>query len=355
MLKFSVTILTLFFTGYALLASAQDVGTASSSINLNISSDNLDYYLLQAFAAEQPQKRLRLNHIGLTAIQDETGFIVSSLLDGYPAHVAGLRSGDRLEKVNGIPFHPLWSFNSQEDMTDGFIPNRTAHRIEFDRNGTQQSISIVPVFENLYDSYRSATLNSAQEINSGNKVIGYLKLWSVSRSTNDLISFKRVIDSLSHCDGLILDLRDSYGFINAEHLDRFFPSRNSYFDLTSAISGVWSAGTTSRLSDDYYGKAIVVIQNKGTRGGMELFGYQLSKLQRAISLGENTEGRLGNITVDNLNNEVSYQADAYTTVDGLLIESVGLAPEQRVAFSLDESRAVDPQLEAAVSTLLTIM
>ena len=183
MLRIAATFLSLLFCSYVLPVSAQDDDTSNSPIEVNIEKDRLEYYLLQAFNAGQAEHRLSLNHIGLTTAQDETGFIVSGVLDGYPAQLAGLRPGDRLEEVDGTPFHPLWSFNSQQELPNSFRPDRTVHQIGFERNGTLQTVSIVPVFENLYDSYRSATLNSAQEISSGNKVIGYLKLWSASRST----------------------------------------------------------------------------------------------------------------------------------------------------------------------------
>jgi len=353
--RIAATFLLVLLGFHALSVLAQDESSTISLIEQNISGDSHDYFLYQSVGAHKPELRLRLNHIGLITIQDNQGFIVSSVLDGYPAQLAGLRSGDRIETVDDSPFHPLWSFNSQSEIAEGFIPNRSAHQIEFDRNGTRQTVLIVSVFENLYDSYRSATINSIQEFNSGNKVIGYLKLWNVSRSTNDLITFNSLIESLSHCDGLILDLRDGYGFIGSEHLDQFFPSRNSYFKFRSEVTEVWRAEQTARQSNDYYGRAMVVIQNKGTRGGLELFSHQLAKLQRVVRLGENTAGRLGAVLVNRDNNELRYQADADATVDELKLENVGLTPEQQVEFTLNESRATDPQFEAAVSTLMAIM
>jgi C-terminal processing protease CtpA/Prc len=355
MSKVSAVLLALLTCTVHLSTSAQQENTGDTVTEISIDKDSLDYYLLQAVSANKPQQRLKLNHIGLITISDDQGFIVSSVLDGYPAQAVGLRAGDRIDTVDDSPFHPLWSFNSQSENAEGFLPNDSMHKIEFDRNGMKQTVSIVSVFENLYDSYRSATLNSRQEFNSGNKVIGYLKLWSVSRSTNDLITFKSLIDSLSHCDGLILDLRDGYGFIEAEHLDQFFPSRTSYFDFRSEVSEVWRTEQAARQSDDYYGKAMVVIQNKGTRSGLELFSYQLATLQRVVSLGEQTAGSLGTLLVDSRNNDLRYQADVETAVDELNIETEGLAPEQQIEFTLDESLATDPQFEAAVSTLMAIM
>jgi len=355
MSKISALLLVLLLCTVHLPTSAQQENTGATVTEIRISRDSLDYYLLQAVHTNRPQQRLKLNHIGLITIEADQGFIVSSVLDGYPAQMAGLRPGDRIETVDDSPFHPVWSFNSEAESATGFLPNSTAHSINFNRNGSQQTVSIVSVFENLYDAYRSATLNSVQEFSSGNKIIGYLKLWSVSRSTNDLITFRSLIDSLSHCDGLILDLRDGYGFIGAEHLDQFFPSRNSYFDIRNATSDLWRPNSASRQNNDYFGKAMVVIQNNGTRAGMELFGYQLAKLQRVESLGENTAGNLGSVVVNNQDNGLSYQGNTDTSVDELRFEAAGLTPEQEVGFSLDESPATDPQLEAAVSTLMAIM
>ena len=353
MAKTTLIALTLLLLSVALPASPQDAQLETSG-SVAINPDSHEYYLLQAFNATTSQQRLPLNHIGLLTLEVNDGYIVSGVLDGYPAHLAGLRAGDRMTTVNGETFHPIWSFNSREQAPAGLIADKTEYQIKFTRNGDDQAVTLTPVFENLYDAYRTATLSSRQEFSSGNKIIGYIKLWSLSRSTGDLVTFRRLVESLSHCDGLIIDIRDSYGFVTAAHLDQFFPSRNSYFEFNNINEETWNSRQALGQFDDYYGNPMVIIQNRETRGGMELFSYQLSKLQRVITLGTESAGKLGAIAGDS-SSQLSYHANPDATVDGLILENTGSSPEQTVPYSLDESTATDPFFEAAILTLMAII
>ena len=74
-----------------------------------------------------------------------------------------------------------------------------------------------------------------------------------------------------------------------------------------------------------------------------------------VTLGDYTAGNLGAITLASTSSELSYLAPMGVTVSGVAVETVGLVPEQSVDFSLDESRASDPQFDAAVSTLMASM
>jgi C-terminal processing protease CtpA/Prc len=140
-----------------------------------------------------------------------------------------------------------------------------------------------------------------------------------------------------------------------QHLDEFFPSRNSYFSVEGALSKLWKPSVDLRTNIDYYGMPLAVLQNHGTRGGMELFAYQLAKLQRVVSIGVSTAGQLGSYVLDTSSNEFIYQSDAGSTIDNIEFEATGVSPEQIEAFGLNQSSATDPQFEAAFMTLMGII
>jgi C-terminal processing protease CtpA/Prc len=75
---------------------------------------DLDYYLVQAFAASTAEQRHQLNHIGIRVQANAQAYIVTAVLEGYPAHAAGIQRGDRLISVNKQPYHPVTSFNYTE-------------------------------------------------------------------------------------------------------------------------------------------------------------------------------------------------------------------------------------------------
>lgn len=327
------------------LAAAQD------SEDANISADTLEFYLIQAFHAATTKDRLALNHIGIEALAADEGFLVTASLEGYPAHQAGIERGDRIMRVDGEPFHPVFSFNNEASRPDEFIPTATAHQLEFERAGETNTVEIVPVFENLYDSYRSATLNSVQEFSVGNKTIGYIRFWGLSRSTSDLFTLERTMRNFRDSDGMIIDLRNSYGFLSSKHLDMFVRNGRGEFEVSDA-SNQHAAITQNFPSSATrtFTRPIVVLVNSQTRGGAELFAYGLAKPGRITTLGENTAGKIGSYTLDG--STLHYSPADQILIDGRRFESTGVVPNDLIPFPFTESRRSDPQFETTVDILL---
>ena len=268
------------------------------------SAPEFDYYLKQAFDTSRVEDRSALRHIGIEGLQTDQGYLVSAVLESYPAHQADLRRGDIILSVDGEPFHPIESFDLKEDRL------RFTYMLRVQRGQQMLEINISPVLENLYDSYRTATLNSVLEFSAGNKVIGYFHLWGLSRNTGDLLAFEQAVRSLDHCDGIILDLRDSYGYADDLHASTFLPQS---------------------LSDEAYRKPVALLINQRTRNGGESLTAKLDSLERIISIGETTSGESPDLN------------------------GTGYSPEEELLFPLSEVRRDDPQFETAVEILLGII
>ena len=322
------------------------------SVEQNIALDSQAYFLLQSFHSNRPKT---LNHLGLIAEPGADGYRVSAVLDGFPAQQAGLRRGDLLISIDGIPFHPVLNLNPQAGDGEPAIEITREIELEYNRNGSVITASMQPVHGSLFDAYQTATLASVQQFSNGNKLVGYVKLWSLDRSTNGIQWFNQLLDSLAHCDGLVLDLRDSYGFIDANHIDRFLSSRNNLFELTGANSDLWQPQQAQRASTPRYGRAMAIIQNRGTRGGLELFSYQLARLQRVVSVGETTSGKAGQVSYNEDNGSLTYLPRPDMLIDGYQLEANGFDANIQTSYPLDESLAVDPQLDAAVLALMEII
>ena len=331
---------------------------AQTTTEFGIDSSQLRYYLLQAFEASNSSQRLALNHIGIQTLLLDDTYIASAVLEGYPAHSAGINRGDRLLTVNGESFHPLYSFNGSAGDELEFSALASRYEIEIERNGDSQILTIEPVFENLFDSYRTATVNSIQQFSAGNKIVGYVRFWGLSRTTNDLTSYRNIIDQLALCDGLIFDLRDASGFLDIALLDLLFPSRSSFLKA----EGIGNERSTlnfraPRLTDDYYQKPIAVLLNETTRGGAELLAYQLAKLERVITVGEATAGRIGNyrlIANDGIPNYL-YEPANDVMIDGHTFEATGVKVDQLVPYPVEQTTRTDPQFEAALRALTGII
>ena len=214
---------------------------------------------------------------------------------------------------------------------------------------------MTPVFENLYDSFRSANSASLQQFSAGNKIIGYLHLWGLSRSSHDLILTKLLIQELAQCDGIILDLRDSYGFLDLEHLQVLL-TNYSKIDITDSSGWLTSINNTaSSISGNPYRRPLAILINERTRGGPEILAYEISKLERIVSLGSATPGRIGSYEQAGDSGAFNYQPADSTRIDGQRFEDIGLQPESVLEWPLSEIRRDDPQFGAAVTLLLGII
>ena len=317
--------------------------------------DDLDFYLWQAFQAATPEQRLPLNHIGVQLVQRAGDYQVAAVLDGYPAHGAGIRRGDIVEAVDGEPYHPVFTFNGSGSTPASFAPRREEYRLTLRRAGGPVEVTLTPVFENLYDSYRSAILNSVQEFAAGNKVIGYVRLWGLSRASQDLTVFRRIMDELSHCDGIVLDLRSSLGYLDLLHLDMVFPDRRRY-PLLEDDNGIIPIPGSPAPDPDLrpYRRPLAVLINETTRAGAELYAYQLGKLQRVTLLGSPSAGLLGRFRFEEEGERplLRYQPATGLAIDRLILEGSGVTPATVVPDPIELGDSGDRQFEFAVNILM---
>ena len=338
------------------------VAQAQSDNRPALADSQLDYYLAQAFQAKSAQQRIALNHIGIQVQAADGAYLVTASLEDYPAQLAGIERGDRIIAVNGEPFHPVYSFNqpntSAAAANSRFLANDSEYEIEISRNETTRVVRLRPVYENLFDSYRTATSNSVQVFSTGNKTVGYVRFWALSRATADIVSMQEIMQQLEGSDGLIFDLRDSFGYLGASHLDLFVPSRRSYFVTTGTANDHGDLQAKGINSDgDYYQKPIAILLNSATRGGPELFAYQLAKMRRIVLLGEKTPGEIGEFVAESSGEDelLRYSPANGVLIDGSNFESVGVEPEQAVAYPFEQTTRTDPQFETALSFLLEII
>ena len=308
----------------------------------------LDYYLQQALNAASAQQRFPLNHIGIQVVAESRGYRIAAVLEDYPAQLAGLYRGDLIESADGEAFHPVYSFNPAALAPDRFRADPTPKTLTVIRGDNELQIEVTPVFENLFDSYRSATLASIQQFPSGNKMVGYVRLWVLSRNSNDLLSYQQLFAELEGSDGLILDLRDSTGFLGVEQLDLVY--RGSA-DLFTGFSAGPVQGQLLPPAQPYR-NPIALLINGRTRGGAELFAFQLDRLARVVTLGESTAGEIGEWRGDETG--LNYNPVS-TDIDGEQFEGVGHAPENELPYPVSQAGRVDPQFQTAMELLMGII
>lgn len=345
------------------LTLAAAVLLAQAAVSQSLGPGELDYYLQQALQAERPEARQALNHIGIQGQPVADGFLVTAVLEDYPAHRAGLYRGDVITRADGAPFHPVFSFNNRDQAPDALQRDPKSVFLQLRRDAAELEVTVSPVFENLLDSYRTATLNSVQQFPSGNKTVGYLRLWVLSRSSADLITYQQLFGELRGSDGIILDLRDSVGFIDPAQPQLLYRGdANRYrLDLATGSGGAipdWlaiPARPAPISSVDPYRNPVALLINDRSRGGAELLAYQLDKLNRVITLGGSTAGQLGDWISGADGGSLDYRPADGLRVDGQALEGQGHSPERNVPFPRRQTGRIDPQFQAAMDLLMGII
>lgn len=323
----------------------------------SLQPDELDYYLQQALTAKSASDRHALNHIGIQGRSEAQGYRVTAVLETYPAQLAGLYRGDLILSAGGDPFHPVFSFNESSNAPANFAPRPDTVLLTIRRGYSELELSVRPVFENLFDSYRSASLRSVQQFPSGNKTIGYLRLWLLSRNSNDLISYQQLFRELQGTDGIILDVRDATGFLDREHLRLVYRGDSNLFAGFSADSSL-AISTRLTAASDAYRNPVALLVNDRTRAGAELFAYQLDKSSRVITLGETTAGQIGAwqaLANQRADEPVLNYVPGHSQIDGESFEGTGHAPESIQAYPVTQPGRIDPQFQAAMDMLMGII
>lgn len=340
-------------------ATAKNIYDLTPLINkfldrLNIShtqfynDQSLDFYLFRSMFGTHDIAKPAVNHIGAQYTRSEGHYVIREIMSGYPAERVGLRRGDLLLKANDVSFHPYRSFN----------PDSANVRLTIQRNGRIEQFVVSAIRENPNQSLNKAILNSAQIFRNGDRRIGYVRLWSGTHPTN-LEAFRKVVlNDLSNSDAIILDLRGGFGGAWYEYLDVFFADRSSYFKFSIINRNeVTQHNAAPQKNDQYFLGPMVVLVNEGTRSGKEALAYQFKKSNRALLVGTTTKGAFtaGEGIFNGRDKPYFlYLATAEYRLDGNKIEGVGIRPDVRVDYDLNESSSSDPQLKAAVEAAIDL-
>ena len=350
-----------------------------------ITEDQLAFYRLRSFAAPGAEARLPINHLGIEGEwTSDGGYRITAALESYPAHEAELRRGDVIETMNGEAFHPVFSLNPalRRGASEAVAAWSEPVTLGYRRGEQGFETRVTPVFETLFDSYRTATANSVLRLAAGNKIIGYVRLWALSRSTGDLLQLKQLVAALADTDGIVLDLRNSAGYLHSLHIDLFRASRSDYLQIASMSADTQPSVQHLLLTEPRdselgaYRRPVAILIDSSTRGSAALLAHQLGKLARITTVGTTTSAQFGfyELGRDALEGtspnkesqknatreEAIAQAYRYVPadellVDGIMLEGRGVEPERANDYPFAQTSRVDPQFQLAVDILMGVI
>jgi carboxyl-terminal processing protease len=333
-----------------------------------------------------------------TRIVDGRHF-VDAVLEGSPADRAGLRYGDEVVAVDGMPYNPVAAFRGKVGTTTTLTIRRHAG-VE----PQQMPVEVVPVHP--VKAFGEATVASARVIERGGKRIGYVHIWASAEEA----SFKKALSRLDPQNIALERLAGTGVKLNPGEYRRIFeegrqrsnvaastPTPNVRIvmqaptvpvemprpidflivDMRGKIGGnivvahqllatldvqsYWGGDVSRGRPGDFSGMVlpsttyrgrVALLINGDTRSAGEIMAYGFKRSGFGPVLGTNTAGAVSSGSTFAMPGDLLlYVAVSSHEVDGRRLEGVGVAPDHLVERPLPYAAGADPVLEAALDLL----
>jgi carboxyl-terminal processing protease len=273
-----------------------------------------------------------------TEADDQGRTFVTGVIEGAPAHQAGVLLGDEIVSADGRPFRPVGSFR-------GKVGSPVSLQIRRSSGAAPIAISVSPADLHPNDMFLRGLKESARVIVTENAKIGYVHVWSyashrMQSALEDLMSDGPLKDA----DALVWDLRGGWGGAQPQYLDLFNPRAP-----TMKITG--RNGETGFV-DVKWRKPVAALINEGTRSGKEVLAYGFKEYRLGELVGHRTEGAVLAATAFLIGDDgLLLLAVEDVLVDGQRLEGVGVTPTIEVPFDSRYAAGSDPQLDRALQLL----
>ncbi len=285
----------------------------------------------------------------ITASDDNKILIVSPIED-TPAEKAGLKTGDKIIRINGTDF-------SADEMDEAVklmkgMPGTSVNLtiLREDKNGIKETSEVVVNREKI----KIKTIKPAMLENN----IGYIRITTFDLQTAD--DFNKAYNDLKSqgMKGLVIDLRFNPGGII-----------DATVDITDKFlgEGIITYTKTKAGEMDYYksdGKAdeipLVLLVNSGSASASEIMSGALKDTKRATLIGTKTFGKGIVQRVQKFGSDgegIKMTISEYFTPNGINIHGIGIEPDIEIELPEDavgygsEYYDTDVQLQKAVEVI----
>ncbi|HVY11587.1 MAG TPA: S41 family peptidase [Mycobacteriales bacterium] len=274
------------------------------------------YYEPSQFARFQQTLSGSYSGVGLWVRRTTSGVLrIESVQGGSPADVAGMRSGDVLTAVGGLPV-------TGRTVADVVAALRgrpgTAVTVEVDRDGRH-------ITDVLSRSRISDDDVSANRIGPG---VERLRIVAFTSGVGRWVRARVREAAHQHLRGIVLDLRDNPGGLLTEAVETAsaflasgpvvsYVQRGSSPDVLNALGG----GNTAI--------PLVVLVDGGTASAAEIVAGALQDRGRAVIVGSQTFGK-GSVQAPNQlsdGSDIELTVGHYLTPDGRSLDGVGISPD----------------------------
>ncbi len=291
----------------------------------------------------QAQTHGEFGGLGIEVTLDQkTGFVrVVAPIDGTPAAEAGLRSGDLISAVDGVPIKGMTLIQAVFRMRGptGSAVRLTLHRAE---NTPPQVVALVRSIVKLHPVQARAEGE-----------VGYIRLTTFNERTaaemEDAINkFKQTLGP--RLAGLVLDLRNDPGGL----LDQAISVADDFIDSGQIVAVRGRRSVEGRSYDAggdnvIPGLPIVVLINGGSASASEIVAAALQDHHRALVFGTRSYGKGSVQTVSPLpdGGALRLTTARYYRPAGTSVDCVGVNPDLEIKSPPVAGRGEEPHQDIA--------
>ncbi len=287
---------------------------------------------------------------GIGAYVDTTGkyLTITSPMPGSPAEQAGLQPGDQIIAVD---HQDVTSLNPEEVRLKVIGPAGTTVHLTVQRAGAS-----APLEFDITRQKITVPSASGKMLDNG---IAYIQITTFGDNTTKELTATLNTLLPQKPKGIILDLRDNGGGylqtaveVVSQFQDSGVVLYEQYGDGTKKPYNILPGGMATKIP-------MVVLINEGTASASEITAgalrdYGRAKLVGVVSYGKGTVQNW--VPLSNDQGAVRVTIARWLTPNGNQIDKIGLTPDVYVQRTADDRKAGrDPQLDAAVQTLLDML
>jgi carboxyl-terminal processing protease len=250
---------------------------------------------------------------------------VVSPIEGTPAHRAGIKSGDKIIKVNGKITKNMTLMDAVRAIRG---PRGTPVTLTVLRQGARSLLDIKVIRDTI--AIKSVRYHL---ISPG---LGYVRISTFqSLTTSDLKKALDVLKSRTRLTGLILDLRNNPGGLLNQAVgvaDQFLTSGIIVYTKGRNAQQNMTFSARPFTGDDRF--HMVVLINGGSASASEIVAGALQDHHRALLVGTHSFGKGSVQTIIPLSNQAGLRLTTalYYTPSGRAIHHKGLQPDIKVPF-----------------------
>jgi carboxyl-terminal processing protease len=278
--------------------------------------------------------------VGIELSMEDDQVVVVSPFDGSPAAAAGIRAGDVIVTIDGVPVNTV---NLEDTIGRMRGAEGSVVKIGIAREGTPE-----PLLFSLKRSRVELHSVKSEVLEPG---YGYVRISQFSETTGDEVD--AALKSLrkrngAQLRGLVLDLRNNPGGV----LEAAVAVADAFLDRGVIVSAKGRTPDSkfemdATPGDALAGAPIVILINGGSASAAEIVAGALKDNRRAKLVGRTTFGKGSVQTVMPLSEDraLKLTTSLYYTPSGVSINHTGIAPD--VELERDPKAAAAPVPEDA--------